>query len=113
MRCRQIARKRFIALRKDVLTKIKLLENKHVHDVVNQFQVIASQITSYNHDISWMILGGDSNDNEPPIFPIEMDLKCTAFEYDSVQSDLNDVTKIFLCFKLINLISTQFIIIFI
>jgi len=106
LRCRQIARERFIALRKDVLTKIKLLENKHVHDVVNQFQIISSQITSYNHEISWMILGGDTDDNEPPIFPIEMDLKCTAFEYDSVQPDLNDVTKIFLYFKLINLICT-------
>lgn len=95
MRCRQIARKRFFALRKDVLTKIELLESKHVHDVVDQFQTIASQIASYNHEISWMINGGDSGDNEPPIFPIEMDLKCTAFEYDSVQPDLNYVKKMF------------------
>lgn len=93
LRCRQIARKRFFALREDVLTKIELLESKHVYDVVDQFQIIASQITSYNHEISWMIRGGDSGDNEPPIFPIEMDLKCTAFEYSSVQPDLNDVKK--------------------
>jgi len=66
-----------------------------VHDVLKQFQVIASQITSYNHEISWMILGGDSGDNEPPIFPIEMDLKCTAFEYNSVQPDLIYVKKYF------------------
>jgi len=96
LRCRQIARERFIALRKDVLTKIELLESKHVHDIVKQFHVIASQITNYNHEISWMILGGDSGDNEPPIFPIEMDLKCTAFEYNSVQPNLNDV-KYYFC----------------
>ncbi|XP_001946500.2 PRKCA-binding protein-like [Acyrthosiphon pisum] len=94
LRCRQIARKRFFALRKDVLTKIELLESKHVYDVVDQFQIIASQVTSFNHEISWMINGGDRDDNEPPIFPIEMDLKCTAFEYNSVQPDLNDESVI-------------------
>lgn len=52
---------------------------------IDQFQIIASQIASFNHEINWMILGGDNDTNEPPLFPIEMDLKCTAFEYNSVQ----------------------------
>ncbi|XP_060843785.1 PRKCA-binding protein-like [Rhopalosiphum padi] len=85
LKCKQSARKRFLALREDVLTKIGLLENKRVHDIVDQFQIIASQIASFNHEINWMILGGDNDTNEPPLFPIEMDLKCTAFEYNSVQ----------------------------
>lgn len=89
LRCQQSARKRFIAIREDVLTKIELLESKHVYDIVDQFQLIASQIASYNNEISWMILGGDNDTNEPPLFPIEMDLKCTAFEYDSVQPEVN------------------------
>ncbi|KAF0767150.1 PRKCA-binding protein [Aphis craccivora] len=89
LRCQQSARKRFIAIREDVLTKIELLESKHVHDIVDQFQLIASQIASYNDEIRWMILGGDNDTNEPPLFPIEMDLKCTAFEYDSVQPEVN------------------------
>ncbi|XP_060878322.1 PRKCA-binding protein-like [Metopolophium dirhodum] len=96
LRCRQLARKRFAALREDVLAKIELLENKHVHDVVGQLHAIASQMASYNREISWMMLGGN-NVSEPPLFPIEMDLTCTAFQYKSVQpvselnqDDLND-----------------------
>lgn len=99
LRCRQLARKRFAALREDVLAKIELLENKHVHDVVGQLHAIASQMANYNREISWMMLGGN-NVSEPPLFPIEMDLTCTAFQYKSVQPvselnqhDLNDVRK--------------------
>lgn len=100
LRCRQLARKRFAALREDVLAKIELLENKHVHDVVGQLHAIASQLASYNREISQMMLGGD-DDSEPPLFPIEMDLTRTAFQYESVQppaselyqDDQHDVNK--------------------
>lgn len=92
LRCRQLARKRFAALREDVLAKIELLENKHVHDVVGQLHAIASQMASYNSDISRMMLGGgNDNDSEPPLFPIEMDLTRTAFQYESVQSPVNEL----------------------
>lgn len=99
MRCRQLARKRFASLREDVLTKIELLENKHVHDVVGQLHSIASQMASYNRGISQMMLGGN-DDNESPLFPIEMDLTRTAFQYESVQPPVKeiyqtDVRKIF------------------
>lgn len=91
MRCRQLARKRFASLREDVLAKIELLENKHVHDVVGQLHAIASQLASYNCEISRMMLGGGNNDSEPPLFPIEMDLTQSAFQYKSVQPPVNDL----------------------
>lgn len=90
MRCRQIARKRFAALREDVLAKIELLENKHVHDVVGQLHAIASHMASYNCEISKMMLGGGNSNSEPPLFPIEMDLTRTAFQYESVQPSVSD-----------------------
>lgn len=90
MRCRQLARKRFAALREDVLAKIELLENKHVHDVVGQLHAIASQMASYNREISRMMLGGGNDDSEPPLFPIEMDLTRTAFQYESVQPPVSE-----------------------
>lgn len=85
-----MARKRFAALREDVLAKIELLENKHVHDVVGQLHAIASQMASYNCEISQMMLGGGNSNSEPPLFPIEMDLTRTAFQYDSVQPPVSD-----------------------
>jgi hypothetical protein len=90
LRCRQLARKRFAALREDVLAKIELLENKHVHDVVGQLHAIASQMASYNCEISQMMLGGGNSSSEPPLFPIEMDLTRTAFQYESVQPPVSD-----------------------
>lgn len=71
------------------MAKIELLENKHVHDVVGQLHAIASQMASYNREISYMMLGGN-DDSEPPLFPIEMDLTRNAFQYESVQSPNND-----------------------
>lgn len=91
LRCRQLARKRFAALREDVLAKIELLENKHVHDVVGQLHAIASQMASYNSEISRMMLGGGNDDSEPPLFPIEMDLTRNAFQYESVQPPINEL----------------------
>jgi len=88
LRCRQLARKRFAALREDVLAKIELLENKHVHDVVGQLHAFASQMASYNCEISRMMLGGGNNESEPPLFPIEMDLTRNAFQYESVQAPI-------------------------
>lgn len=93
LRCRQLARKRFASLREDVLTKIELLENKHVHDVVGQLHAIASQMASYNCEISRMMLGGGNDDSEPPLFPIEMDLTRTAFQYESVQPAVSEIYK--------------------
>ncbi|XP_050526676.1 PRKCA-binding protein [Daktulosphaira vitifoliae] len=88
LRCRQLARKRFADLRNDVVAKIELLENKHVHDVVGQLHAIASQLAGYNQEMGKM-LGGGGIDGGPcdktPLFPIEMDLNRSAFQYESVQ----------------------------
>jgi len=85
-----LARKRFASLREDVLAKIELLENKHVHDVVGQLHAIASQMAGYNREISRMMLGGGNDNSEPPLFPIEMDLTRNAFQYESVQSPISE-----------------------
>lgn len=90
MRCRQLARKRFAALREDVLAKIELLENKHVHDVVGQLHAIASQMANYNRELSCKMRGGGNDDSEPPLFPIEMDLTRNAFQYESVQPPISE-----------------------
>lgn len=88
MRCRQLARKRFIDIKNDVLAKIELLENKHVYNIVGQLHVIASQMASYNNEISQMMLGkeNDHNEHQPPLFPIQLNLTHSAFQYKSVQS---------------------------
>ena len=36
LRCRAEARRRFAAMRSDVLVKLELLDNKHVQDIVHQ-----------------------------------------------------------------------------
>lgn len=94
LRCRQLARKRFIDIKNNVIAKIELLENKHVHNIVGQLHVIASQMASYNNEISQMMLGkkndyNEHNEHEPPLFPIELSLTHNAFQYKSVQSPVN------------------------
>lgn len=36
------------------------------------------------------MLGGGIDDSEPPLFPIEMDLTQSAFQYKSVQPQVNE-----------------------
>ncbi|KAI5719856.1 hypothetical protein M8J76_015963 [Diaphorina citri] len=78
LRCRQDARLRFAALRSDVLVKLELLDNKHVQDVVCQLQRLIAGLASY-HSTNIDLL------RENSLFPIEMDLSRSAFQYECNQ----------------------------
>lgn len=67
LRCRQEARKRFAALRSDVLVKLELLDQKHVHN-------IASSITKFISSLSIFIDECQKHLDENPFVPFELDL---------------------------------------
>ncbi|KAG9467126.1 hypothetical protein GDO78_015550 [Eleutherodactylus coqui] len=79
LRCRQEARARFAKMRKDVLEKIELLDQKHVQDIVFQLQRFVSAMSKYD-DQCYEVL------KEADIFPIEVDLAHTTLAYG--QNDL-------------------------
>merc|ERR1719495_1061445 len=74
LRCRQDARKRFANLRSDVLVKLELLDNKHVQDVVIQLQKLIRTLSEF-HTQCYDDMKGKT------LFPIEVDLSRTAFDY--------------------------------
>ncbi|MBN3302430.1 PICK1 protein, partial [Amia calva] len=74
LRCRQEARARFANMRKDVLEKIELLDQKHVQDIVFQLQRFVSGMSHY-YDQCYAVL------KEADVFPIEVDLSRTMSNY--------------------------------
>lgn len=76
LRCRQEARARFAKMRKDVLEKIELLDQKHVQDIVFQLQRFVSGMSRY-YDECYAVL------KEADVFPIEVDLSRTTINYGS------------------------------
>uniref|UniRef100_A0AAY5EMR5 PRKCA-binding protein n=1 Tax=Electrophorus electricus TaxID=8005 RepID=A0AAY5EMR5_ELEEL len=74
LRCRQEARARFAKMRKDVLEKIELLDQKHVQDIVFQLQRFVSGMSLY-YDECYAVL------KEADVFPIEVDLSRTTISY--------------------------------
>lgn len=76
LRCRQEARARFAKMRKDVLEKIELLDQKHVQDIVFQLQRFVSGMSHY-YDECYTVL------KEADVFPIEVDLSRTMINYGS------------------------------
>ncbi|XP_068192497.1 PRKCA-binding protein [Antennarius striatus] len=76
LRCRQEARARFARMRKDVLEKIELLDQKHVQDIVFQLQRFVSGMSHY-YDDCYTVL------KEADVFPIEVDLSRTMINYSS------------------------------
>ncbi|KAK5914427.1 hypothetical protein CgunFtcFv8_008870 [Champsocephalus gunnari] len=79
LRCRQEARARFAKMRKDVLEKIELLDQKHVQDIVFQLQRFVSGMSHY-YDECYAVL------KEADVFPIEVDLSRTTINYGSQSS---------------------------
>lgn len=75
LRCRQEARASFALLRSDVLVKLELLDNKHVQDIVFQLQRLMAALTRY-HKECYSLMKGNT------LFPIEVDLSRSAFQYD-------------------------------
>jgi len=76
LRCRQDARARFARLRSDVLVKMELLDNKHVQDVVWQLQRLVAGLAEFHGDTLTLLQGNS-------LFPIEVDLTRSAFQYKS------------------------------
>uniref|UniRef100_A0A8C7T319 PRKCA-binding protein n=1 Tax=Oncorhynchus mykiss TaxID=8022 RepID=A0A8C7T319_ONCMY len=76
LRCRQEARARFAKMRKDVLEKIELLDQKHVQDIVFQLQRFVSGMSRY-YDECYAVL------KDADVFPIEVDLSRTMINYGS------------------------------
>ncbi|XP_034940905.1 PRKCA-binding protein isoform X3 [Chelonus insularis] len=76
LRCRQQARLKFAKLRSDVLVKLELLDNKHVQDIVWQFQKFASGLATYYASTRDML-------SAVTLFPVEVDLTQSAFQYKS------------------------------
>lgn len=67
LRCRQEARKRFAALRSDVLVKLELLDQKHVHNIATQITQFISSLEKFNTNCHSLL-------SENCLFPIELDL---------------------------------------
>lgn len=74
LRCRQEARARFAKLRTDVLVKLELLDQKHVQDIVFQMNRLLSAMSQY-YDSCYSLM------QEVNVFPIELDLPQSTFQY--------------------------------
>jgi len=87
LRCRSEARRRFAAIRSDVLVKLELLDNKHVQDIVHQLRRLMSSLTTFHIDCHKLFDG-------VKLFPIEVDLARTALQYsqDSVGGQVDEVS---------------------
>lgn len=75
LRCRQESRGAFARLRSDVLEKIELLESKHVQDLTGQLRKIIDGLKQFSADQLERLK------QHSTLFPIEVDLKETAFQY--------------------------------
>ncbi|CAF1479117.1 unnamed protein product [Adineta ricciae] len=83
LRCRQMARDRFAAMRSDVLVKLELLDQKHVQDIVFQLHRFVSALEKYHQDC-------DAVMKEADIFPIEVDLNLPFFNKSTNINDDDD-----------------------
>ncbi|KAF6120979.1 protein interacting with PRKCA 1 [Phyllostomus discolor] len=83
LRCRQEARARFSQMRKDVLEKMELLDQKHVQDIVFQLQRFVSTMSKYYNDCYAVLRDAD-------VFPIEVDLAHTTLAYGLSQDEFTD-----------------------
>ncbi|XP_070227701.1 PRKCA-binding protein isoform X3 [Bos mutus] len=83
LRCRQEARARFSQMRKDVLEKMELLDQKHVQDIVFQLQRFVSTMSKYYNDCYSVLRDAD-------VFPIEVDLAHTTLAYGLSQDEFTD-----------------------
>lgn len=79
LRCRQEARAKFASLRNDVLEKLELLESKHAQDLANHLRKLINGLANYSRDIFEKVK------LHPNLFPIEVDLKPSAFQYKSTE----------------------------
>ncbi len=78
LRCRQEARAKFAGLRSDVLEKMELLESKHARDLTCQLKRFISGLATLSQDLIERL------QEHQNLFPVEVDLKDSAFQYKSV-----------------------------
>nr|XP_027200177.1 PRKCA-binding protein-like isoform X2 [Dermatophagoides pteronyssinus] len=83
LRCRQEARKRFATLRSDVLVKLELLDQKHVHN-------IATHITKFISSLSSFISNCHQHLEENSFVPFELDLSKSCLLQSSLLSNSYD-----------------------
>ncbi|XP_050301544.1 PRKCA-binding protein isoform X1 [Anthonomus grandis grandis] len=76
LRCRQLARTRFAKLRADVLVKMELLDSKHVQQLGGQLVRIVKALSEMHEQHLAAVSG-------PALFPVEVDLSNSAFQYKS------------------------------
>ncbi|XP_055543338.1 PRKCA-binding protein isoform X2 [Wyeomyia smithii] len=77
LRCRHEARVKFAKLRSDVLEKIELLECKHARDLASQLRKFVQGLSTLANETVERL------ESIPNLFPIEVDLKSSAFQYKS------------------------------
>ncbi|XP_058815526.1 PRKCA-binding protein isoform X2 [Topomyia yanbarensis] len=77
LRCRQEARVKFAKLRSDVLEKMELLECKHARDLASQLRKFIQGLSTLANETVERL------ESIPNLFPIEVDLKPSAFQYKS------------------------------
>lgn len=77
LRCRQDARCKFAGLRSDVLEKMELLESKHARDLASQLKRFLIGLSSF------MCEAAERFQEHSNLFPVEVDLKPSAFQYKS------------------------------
>lgn len=80
LRCRQEARAKFARLRSDVLEKMELLESKHARDLAGQMKRFIDGLTQLGTDTIERLQSVQN------LFPVEVDLKDSAFQYKSAMS---------------------------
>ncbi|KAF7282867.1 hypothetical protein GWI33_001897 [Rhynchophorus ferrugineus] len=86
LRCRQLARTRFAKLRADVLVKMELLDSKHVQQLGGQLVRIVKSLSDM-HNQHLEALSGQ------PLFPVEVDLSNSAFQYKSTTPVVPDFVE--------------------
>lgn len=77
LRCRQEARAKFAGLRSDVLEKMELLESKHARDLTGQLRRFVQGLAQLGSEAIARL------QQHPHLFPVEVDLKDSAFQYKS------------------------------
>ncbi|CAH2003572.1 unnamed protein product [Acanthoscelides obtectus] len=83
LRCRQLARARFAKLRADVLVKMELLDNKHVQSLGGHLTKIINGMSELHKNTLELLSG-------PALFPVEVDLSNSAFQYKSTTPVVQD-----------------------
>ena len=79
---RSHAKQKFARLRSDVLTKLELLDAKHVQDIVYQLKRLMAGLSLFHRECQEIMAG------DPKLFPVEVDLN-QVWQLNSHSVDLS------------------------